>query len=1126
MIFSGTEAAINAALNGLVYTPDANFNGADSLTITTNDNGNTGADPGLTGDANSEEDTDTVAITITPVNDAPTGSGAIYTFTATEGDAATGTASVATVFGSNFSDAADLQASAGNPTGSNANAMAGVVISFNGSSAATGQWQWFDGSAWQDVGPVSNLPLPLAASTLLRFAPAPDFSGTAPALEAHLVDNSQGPLVSNGDHISITYGGTSRAAAGTNSAIATIGGINDPPTVSISQAGPQGVETQANSATVTVHVNPSVASLAGGGYVVAWDSAGQDGPSSSGVYLQRYDSAGGAQGIETRVNATTAGNQQNPSVAGLADGGYVVSWESAGQDGSGLGIYAQRYNASGVAQGSETRVNTTTAGDQASPSLAALAGGGFVVTWQSNGQDGAGLGIYAQRYDASGAALGVETRVNTTIVNDQSLPSVAALASGGYVVTWESNGQDGSGLGIYAQRYDASGAPLGVETRVNSTTPFEQSFPSVAGLENGDYVVTWQSIAQDSSGFGIYAQRYNSAGIAQGGETRVNTTTADSQFSPIVTGLSGGGYVVTWESIQPNRAVFAQHYDASGAPVGGETRLNATPKSVFGHSVAGLTGGGYAGAWDAHTSGPTTDNILTQRFVPLFTAAEHTSPSLKGLVAVSDVDAGSGALTVTLSVDYGFLTVTAGGSGASVSGSGTGMVTIDGTLAQIQALLVSDSTSEVSYTLNTNLPPMHATLSVTANDHGNSGSDPGISGGPTDEVGSASIIIAITPIDAGNNTVAGTPKGDYFDLSEGGNDTASGLGGNDAFFFGAAFTSADRVDGGAGTNDQLGLQGDYSTSPLTLGANSITGIEVIALLTGFSYDITTVDGNVAAGGLLKVQATSLAAGQSLHFNGSAETDGAFLIFGGDGDDDLTGGAGNDAFFFGPSQFNGSDHVNGGGGSNNQLGLDGDYTITLGGNFSNIQTVVLLHGPTGTPDHFNVTANDALVGSNQILTIYALQVETVVTFDGSAEHDGAFRIFGGLADDMLTGSTGNDWIFGGKGADYMAGGPGNDVFYYDDVVQSTTGASDTILDFTAGDKIDVSGIDAIPGGGDDAFTYLGSGAFTNHAGELRAVFAGAHLWNVYADVDGDGNADLHLLVHVSDPHTLSSADFTL
>ena len=104
------------------------------------------------------------------------------------------------------------------------------------------------------------------------------------------------------------------------------------------------------------------------------------------------------------------------------------------------------------------------------------AAGDFVITWQSNQQDGPGTGwdVYAQRYNAAGSALGGEFRVNTTTAQDQINPSVAVDGAGDFVIAWQSQGQDGGGWGVYAQRYDATGAALGGEFRVNTTTAQDQ----------------------------------------------------------------------------------------------------------------------------------------------------------------------------------------------------------------------------------------------------------------------------------------------------------------------------------------------------------------------------------------------------------------------------------------------------------------------------------------------------------------------------------------------------------------------------------------------------------------------------------------------------------------------------
>src|SRR5436190_796399 len=99
--------------------------------------------------------------------------------------------------------------------------------------------------------------------------------------------------------------------------------------------------------------------------------------------------------------------------------------------------------AQGNPLGPEFRVNNYTTSHQAFPSVGAGSGGNFVVVWASAGQDGSGSGIFGQRYSSSGPALGPEFRVNTYTTSDQSSPSVAADAAGNFVVVWSSFGQDG-----------------------------------------------------------------------------------------------------------------------------------------------------------------------------------------------------------------------------------------------------------------------------------------------------------------------------------------------------------------------------------------------------------------------------------------------------------------------------------------------------------------------------------------------------------------------------------------------------------------------------------------------------------------------------------------------------------
>jgi len=159
-----------------------------------------------------------------------------------------------------------------------------------------------------------------------------------------------------------------------------------------------------------------------------------------------------------------------------------------------------------VRLGPETPVNTTTQFDQARPAVAADGAGGFVVAWQSFGQDGSLSGVYARRY-SDGGPVGPEFRANTHTALAQTLPAVAA-SPGGFVVVWQSDSQDGDTWGIFGQLYDAAGTPRGAEFPVNNVIAGRQIAPAVAMAPDGRFVVAWSDFGNDGEGLGVFARRF------------------------------------------------------------------------------------------------------------------------------------------------------------------------------------------------------------------------------------------------------------------------------------------------------------------------------------------------------------------------------------------------------------------------------------------------------------------------------------------------------------------------------------------------------------------------------------------------------------------------------------------
>jgi hypothetical protein len=245
-------------------------------------------------------------------------------------------------------------------------------------------------------------------------------------------------------------------------------------------------------------------------------------------------------GGEFQINGFTANpaNIATLAVTGLPDGGFVVTWD-ANTSAVNEQISGRRYGANGVG-GSEFKVNTFFQTAVGNPATTFLANGGWVVTWSSFGQDGDGFGISGQRYNSNGTAAGSEFLVNTYGSGGQTDSQVRALADGGFLVVWVSNAPDNSLDGIYAQRFDAGGVKVGGEVQVAN----EIGVPAVTVLNDGGVLVTWKSIAVTNS---LSGQRLDASGNKSGPAFLIDSPNVSAVTeSPVVATLPDGRVVLAW----------------------------------------------------------------------------------------------------------------------------------------------------------------------------------------------------------------------------------------------------------------------------------------------------------------------------------------------------------------------------------------------------------------------------------------------------------------------------------------------------------------------------------------------------------------------------------------------------
>ncbi|WP_442506694.1 DUF4347 domain-containing protein [Novipirellula sp. SH528] len=381
----------------------------------------------------------------------------------------------------------------------------------------------------------------------------------------------------------------------------------------------------------------AVSMAADGSYVVVWTSLNQDG-SGKGVYAQRFSASGAAITTEFRVNETPTNDQQWASVSSAFDGTFVVTWTS-NQGTAAEDIYYRRFAANGTALTGELLANTSTSGTQKNSVIGMnTSTGEFVIAWQGNGTQSGEIdsaGIFAQRFDSSGSAVGSEFRVNSATGGIQYDAAISMNDDGDFVVVWDdSNGvhfqrfddnaneqggqvtvsgsvyagnaavamqSNGSFVvawrqsgtltpsDVYLQRYGNNGSTAGSTQTVATTSSFDQVDPSIAIEEDGRFIVVWEgygSQAGQSDSYGIFGQRFHSNGNLIGSEFRVNESTSGTQSKASVAMLDIENFVVVWSGAGDQAGqvdtsgVFARQYGTAG--------VNSAPTVTLTNKLASL----------------------------------------------------------------------------------------------------------------------------------------------------------------------------------------------------------------------------------------------------------------------------------------------------------------------------------------------------------------------------------------------------------------------------------------------------------------------------------------------------------------------------------------------------------
>jgi hypothetical protein len=275
-------------------------------------------------------------------------------------------------------------------------------------------------------------------------------------------------------------------------------------------------------------IDPAVAVLRDGTFLVAWSSYRQNGSYQYDVYGRIFSSKGLPLGEEFRINERRFEfemGRRNPAVVATVDGSFMVAYiaerEIGVRDQRGptgqiipggggrvydVGLVSRRVGADGSLPTVEQRISAT-GPTAAHPSLAAFQDGRLFVAWtsRSEGSTTDSLDVFGRVLSSTGVPIQPVVRINSHVYGDQYRPRLTTTPRG-LLAVWSSMGQDGSWEGVFAKWIDAMGRCPGDDIQVNSVSGGGQLYPTVTADEDGNIVAAWSS-NMPTYGYEIFAQR-------------------------------------------------------------------------------------------------------------------------------------------------------------------------------------------------------------------------------------------------------------------------------------------------------------------------------------------------------------------------------------------------------------------------------------------------------------------------------------------------------------------------------------------------------------------------------------------------------------------------------------------
>ena len=684
---------------------------------------------------------------------------------------------------------------------------------------------------------------------------------------------------------------------------------------------------------------------------------------------------------------------------------------------------------------------------------------------------------------------------NSITAGNQAAAAITALQDGQrYFVSWD---DPQATLAVDGRVIEDNSVPLAGQFAVNSTNTNHQFQSSLAALTDGNAVAVFTDTSTDAGG-DIRARLFNSNGAALGPDFGVaSSATADSHAD--VAALADGGFAVTWTRSfgGGDKEIRGAVLGSDGAIITGLVVVDSDAPSTSSNSsqVAGLANGNFVVAWQQEPAAGGASEVHYRIFDadgdPL-TAARliDNNGSINGDIQIVALQDGGFALAYT---DNGWardgteITLrifnadgTARTGPRLVNSSANGGTTV-GNQDHPTLTLMSNGYILVGWSNGPDLiyqayGPRGKAAGENFNPAGNviEAEIAGLSGGLVANVRSSTIAE-----DAGNPDDSIRTSIQELTRSAVGNGTSEILIGDSLRDFMSGAAGNDLLAGGAGDDSLNGGSGNDTLrggagSDVLDGGQGVDDVSYASASSGVTVDLATAGAQNTGGAGIDTlisldNITGSAFNDVLCGNANANT-----IIGGSGNDVIEGRGGND-------------RIDGGAGAD-----WASYTSAGAG--------VTVNLATAGPQETGGAGIDTLVSINRLIGS---------AFADHLSGNASNNIFvGGGGNDLLQGRGGDDVLIGQAGADQLTGGTGSNTFVYQSVSDSTLALRDVITDFGAGDRIDLSAIDAdTTSGGNQAFHLDGT---TGGAGDIGITLDAANNRTVIdLYVNNDATADARI-----------------